>query len=189
MQGPNIRHTEIKRMNKTALLIIDTQLGMFDPRFPVAGGETLLATIAGLISKARAAQVPVIFIQHDAKDPNDPLHPDQEGWVIHPAIQPLPGEAVIRKQHPDAFQDTRLKAELDRLEVGHLVVAGIQTEYCVDTTCRRAYSLGYQVKLVQDAHSTWDSGELKADQIIAHHNKVLGGWFVSLIAASDTTFG
>jgi nicotinamidase-related amidase len=70
-----------------------------------------------------------------------------------------------------------------------LVVAGIQTEYCVDTTCRRAYSLGYDVTLVQDGHSTWDTPDLCAPQIIAHHNRTLGGWFVTPQAAEAIAFG
>jgi len=57
---------------------------------------------------------------------------------------------------------------------------GLQTEYCIYTTCRRAFSLGYVVILVKNAHSTWDSSCLTAQQIIWHHNYVLGGWFVVL---------
>lgn len=175
-------------MSETALLIIDTQLGMFDPGFPVDHGSELLIVIRNLIDKARQAGVPVIYIQHDARDVHDPLHPDNPGWVIHPDIAPQPGESVIRKIHPDAFQDTTLKVELDRLGVKNLVVAGIQTEFCVDTTCRRAYSLGYAVTLVQDGHSTWDTEILKAAQIIAHHNQNLGGWFVNLKPAALVNF-
>jgi hypothetical protein len=96
---------------------------------------------------------------------------------------------VIQKHHPDAFQDTNLQPELESRGIERLVIAGIQTEYCVDTTCRRAYSLGYDVTLVKDAHSTWDTDCLTAPQIIAHHNNVLGGWFVELKEASEIEFG
>ena len=97
----------------------------------------------------------------------------------------MEGERVIHKHHPDAFQDTDLQRELEARGIRHLILAGIQTEYCVDTTCRRAYSLGYEVTLVRDGHSTWDSQDLRAPQIIAHHNTVLGGWFAGLRAASE----
>jgi nicotinamidase-related amidase len=73
-------------------------------------------------------------------------------------------------------------------DVGKLVVVGLQTEYCVDTTCRRAYGLGYEVILVRDAHSTWDMGGMSASQIIDHHNNVLGGWFVTLKDEKDVSF-
>ncbi|HEX3047657.1 MAG TPA: isochorismatase family protein, partial [Bacillota bacterium] len=62
------------------------------------------------------------------------------------------------------------------------------TEFCVDTTCRRAFSLGYETTLVQDAHSTFHSKVLTAPQIIAHHNNVLGGWFVTLKSTGEIDF-
>jgi hypothetical protein len=61
-------------------------------------------------------------------------------------------------------------------------------EECVDTICRRAYSLGYDVTLAQDAHSTWDTEHLEASQIIDHHNQVLGGWFATLKEACGIGF-
>jgi len=64
----------------------------------------------------------------------------------------------------------------------------LQTEYCIDTTCPRAFTLGYEVTLVKDAHSTWDSSLLKANRIIEHHNNVLGGWFVTLKSEREIEF-
>ena len=95
---------------------------------------------------------------------------------------------MVQKRHPDAFQDTNLQRELESRGIERLIVTGIQTEYCVDTTCRRAYSLGYGVTLVEDAHSTWDTDLLTAPQIIAHHNDVLGGWFAELKEAREIEF-
>jgi nicotinamidase-related amidase len=174
--------------DSTALVIIDVQLGMFDEAEPVYQGHALLETLGALLRQARAAGVPVIYVQHDGSE-NHPLRPDRPGWPIHPAIAPAKDEAVVRKLHPDAFQGTTLQAALEARGIKHLVVAGIKTEYCVDTTCRRAYSLGYDVTLVQDGHSTWDTENLKAPQIIAHHNQTLGGWFVTLKPAGAIQFG
>jgi nicotinamidase-related amidase len=92
-------------------------------------------------------------------------------------------DVKIEKNFPDSFQDTTLESHLTQLGVNQLIVAGIQTEICVDATCRRAFSLGYDVILAKDGHSTADSSSLIADQIITHHNTVLQNWFVSL---SDT---
>lgn len=174
--------------NKTALVIIDVQLGMFDDSGSVYNGNELLATIGALISRARISGIPVIYIQHDGGE-NHPLRPDKPGWPIHSAIAPVKDDLVIRKRHPDSFQETGLQHELETRGLKCLIVAGIQTEYCIDTTCRRAYSLGYNVTLVQDAHSTWDTEHLKASQIIAHHNQVLGSWFVTLKTANEIQFG
>jgi nicotinamidase-related amidase len=173
--------------NDTALLVIDVQNGMFAEDDPVYQGAGLLATIGDLLAKARAAEVPVIYVQHNG-GPGHPLEPGSEGWPIHPAIAPAAGEPVVGKATPDSFHETTLKAELDARGIAKLVVAGIQTECCVDTTCRRASSLGYQTTLVRDAHSTWDSRTLSAAQIIAHHNDALDGWFVTPKPASEIAF-
>ena len=173
--------------DRTALLIIDVQLGMFQDDAPVHNGEQLLSTIGDLIARARAAAIPVIYIQHRGGE-GHLLEPGTPGWPIHPAVAPLEGELVVHKAYPDSFRETSLQEELGARGIGHLIVAGIQTEYCVDTTCRRASSLGYQVTLVEDAHSTWDTEHLSASQIIDHHNQVLGGWFVTLEAARGIKF-
>lgn len=94
----------------------------------------------------------------------------------------------IQKTSPDSFSDTILHAELQNYDFEELVVAGLQTEYCIDTTCRRAFSLGYKVTLVEDDHSTWDSSFLKAEEIIIHHNLVLGDWFVTLKKEEEIEF-
>jgi nicotinamidase-related amidase len=170
-----------------ALLVIDVQMFGFGEDSPVYAGESLIARIGDLIARARDAGVPIIYVQHcGAKGEID--EPGAPAWEIHSAIAPAKGEPVVQKRHPDAFQETTLREELESRGIKRLVLAGMQTEYCVDTTCRRAYSLGYDVTLVSDAHSTWDTEHLTAPQIIAHHNATLGGWFAKLKAASDIPF-
>ena len=173
--------------SSTALLVIDVQLGMFEESDPVHRADELLAIINDLITRARYAGIPVIYVQHSGGE-DHLLEPSSPGWPIHPAIAPAKEELVIHKRHPDSFQETDLQHELETRGIRHLIVAGIQTEYCLDTTCRRAYSLGYDVTLVQDGRSTWDTEYLKASQIIAHHNEVLDSWFATLKAAHRIKF-
>lgn len=173
--------------NNTALLVIDVQVCMFEDSASVYRGSDLLGKISSLITRAREAGVTVVYVQHCG--PDGAIHqPGTPGWEIHPAIAPVEGEVVVQKHHPDAFQGTNLQRELEAKSIERLIIIGIQTEYCVDTTCRRAYSLGYDVTLVKDAHSTWDTDHLTAPQIIAHHNDVLGGWFAELEGASEIEF-
>ncbi len=147
--------------NNTALLVIDMQICNFDDSAPVYEGDNLIKKISNLIARARGARVPVIYIQHCG--PEGAIdRPDTPGWEINSAIAPVKGDAVIRKSHPDAFQDTNLQLELESKGIKRLIITGIQTEYCIDTTCRRAYSLGYDVTLVKDAHSTWNRDNLRA---------------------------
>lgn len=169
--------------NNTALLVIAVQVGMFEGSDgPVYDGERLLENIRALIHEARQSGTPVIYIQH-CEDPGELLEPDTHEWRIHPAIAPLDGELVVEKRTPDSFHETTLQRELDSRGMDRLILTGMQTECCVDTTCRRAFSRGYDVVLVKDAHGTWDADNLSATQIIAHHNAVLGGWFAEAVEA------
>ena len=174
-------------MSDTSLIIIDMQLGNFLEPNPVYEGSKLLLKVESLITKARSTQIPIIYIQHKGRS-GDPDEYGTQGYEIHPSIKPVKGDVVVQKQTPDAFHGTNLRHELDIREIKKLVITGLQTEYCVDTTCRRAYSLGYDVVLIKDAHSTWDSEDLSAQQIIDHHNNVLGGWFVTLKNEADIYF-
>ena len=172
-------------MTNHALIILDTQFGNFiDPKYPIFKGEVLISKIKSLVDKMRSVQIPVIYIQHNGGN-GDPDEPGTEGWEIHPSIAPHKRDLVIQKSTPDAFYDTSLKNELDSREIKKIIIAGLQTEYCIDTTCRRAFSLNFEVTLVEDAHSTRDSDLLTAKQIINHHNAVLGGWFVTLKTTTD----
>jgi len=165
-----------------ALLVIDVQIGMFNESNPVFQGEFFLNKITEFISKARIEGIQIIYIQHNARE-GKLLETGKLGWMIHPRISPMDNDIVIRKNTPDAFYNTNLQEELDSKGINELMITGIQTEICIDTTCRRAFSLGYNVTLVSDLHSTWDTS-LSASQIIEHHNSILR-WF-SVVKASNT---
>lgn len=159
----------------SALVIIDVQNGVLDGEAPVQGASGLLARIGALLSRARARGVPVIFVQDDEVG-----EVGSAAWEIHPSIAPADGEARVRKLACDAFFETDLAERLERLGVEHLVVAGCKTEYCVDTTCRRAVTLGFGVTLAADAHGTSDSPALPGVAIVAHHNRLLDGFGVMM---------
>jgi nicotinamidase-related amidase len=166
----------------TALVIIDVQNAILRG---LGGGraaemerafEAVVARIAALQARARAASVPVILVQHDG-EPRHRLAAGTEGWLIRGELAPHPGEAVVHKKSCDSFFETDLAEQLAARGIhpgaGRLVIAGCMTQYCVDTTCRRAVSLGYDVVLAADGHMTADSGPLRFEQIIAHHNALL----------------
>ena len=166
-------------MSDTALLIIDMQVGNFSDPDPIYEGKELLAKVKNLITRARSARIPIVYVQNNGSG-GDPDAYGTPGWEIHPSIAPVEGDMVVQKQSPDTFHKTNLNRELEARGIKRLIIAGWQTEYCIDTTCRRAFSLSYKVILVKDAHSTWNSQRFTAQQIIDHHNQVLGGWFATL---------
>jgi len=161
-----------------ALLILDVQIAPFAREkydgIKLYNGEQLINNIALLIEKARLANIPIIYTQHTAGD-NTPMGKGKPAWEIHPRIKPQEGDLVIFKNCVDPFYKTSLNEKLKALGVNELVITGIKTELAVDTCCRCAYSLGYKNILVSDGHSTFDSGILTAEQIIAHHNELIEG--------------
>ena len=159
---------------KAALLIIDVQTGLVE-LIPREVKDGVLSNVAGLLSKARSSSLPVLFVQHDGPK-GHPLEVNTAGWAIHASILPLEGETVIRKRASDSFFETRLAEELEKRGIDHLIAVGGMSEYCIDTTCRRAVTLGYDVTLVADGHLTRDTPVLTASQIITHHNLVLDGF-------------
>jgi nicotinamidase-related amidase len=156
----------------TAFVVVDLQNAIVDGEEQAHRPDELLQTVAGLLAEARSANVPVIFVQHTHAR-YEPLMEGNPGWQIHPAIAPLPGERIIQKRAADSFAGTPLRSELDALGITDFVLVGMQTEVCIDTTARRAISLGYDVTLVADGHSTYDNEILTAEQIIAHTNATL----------------
>ncbi len=173
---------------RTALVVIDVQRGMFTvPGFAPHDGEGVVDRIAGLIAKAREAGTPVFFVQHHG-DGDHPFQPGRPGFPFHEKLTPQPGDDVTVKQRSSAFHGTDFDAKLKRAGVDHLVVTGMQSEYCVDSAIRGAYERGYKVTLVSDAHSTFDSKVAKAADIIAIQNDTMDGSFADVRKADEVAF-
>jgi nicotinamidase-related amidase len=173
---------------KSALVIIDVQKGMWShPDYPPYDGEGVLARIAVLIEKARAAGTPIMYVQHHGAG-DHPFQPGKPGFPFHDSIAPQPGDDVTVKHESSAFHGTDFDAKLKRARIDHLVVTGMQSEYCVDSAIRGAHERGYQVTLVSDAHSTGDTKAAKAETIIAIQNNTMAGDFARVIPAVEVTF-
>ena len=172
-------HNENDTAKKSTLLVIDVQMIAFEPA-PVYKAKAVLKNIKNIISCYRRQHLPIIFVQHDGKA-HEAYGVEKPGWFLHPDIFPVDDEPLIHKHFPDAFQETNLDSTLKKQGVDNIVVVGMQTEYCIDTTCRQAFRLGYQVTLIEDAHSTFESNQISAQQKINHHNKTLGSVFVRLM--------
>ena len=156
--------------SKSALLVIDVQNGV------VAGGynrDGVVQNISKMVDHARSCDVPVIWIQHEAED----LVRDSDDWQMVPELVPNEGEARVYKEYSDSFADTDLSGILEDLGIGHLVISGAQTNACVRATTYRAAGEGYDVTLVQDAHTTedleWGEYDLKAKSMIDDLNLTL----------------
>ncbi|MBQ0821942.1 cysteine hydrolase [Microvirga terrae] len=163
-----------------ALVIIDVQAGIL----PAKGSERpavrqrfdeVRRRIFGLVGEARRQGAPIVFVQH-AGEPGHRLETGTPGWEICEDLGLTADDIVVSKTACDSFYETDLQPVLSEHGISHLVVVGLMTQYCVDTTCRRAVSLGYDVTLVADAHTTADMRSLTVEQIVDHHNALLDGF-------------
>lgn len=167
--------------NETALIIIDVQEAILpagdSPRVAAAAQALngVVARLADLQARARAAGVTLIHVQHDAPDDHR-LAKGTPGWEIRRELTPQPGELVIHKTTCDSFLDTGLKQALLEGGIRHVIIGGCMTPFCIDTSVRSAIAHGFDVTLIGDGHTTCDMGGLTFEQIIDHHNTVLG-WF------------
>ena len=133
----------------TALLVIDVQNGVVGEAFD---RDRVVANVAVLVGKARAAGVPVVWVQHS----DDGLVAGSAEWEYVPELDIAEGEAVVHKKWGDAFELTDLEDVLAARGVGRLVVAGAQSDQCIRCTLHGALTRGYDAVLVSDAHTTED---------------------------------
>ncbi len=175
---------------KQALIIIDLQEIFFNSEEnALHQRESLVQNTNILIDKARVNGIPIVFIQHTEENPGDEFYPDTPDWQICAQLNRLSEDTVIRKTEPDSFYKTDLLDWLRRHEIEQIVFAGAQTEFCMDTTLRNAFSIGFQQNIVaKDAHSTLDSPVLSAEQIIRHHEYIWNGRFAKLQPVEQIEF-
>jgi nicotinamidase-related amidase len=153
---------------RTALVVIDVQRALFDP--PPFEADEVIVRINALAARARAAGVPVVYVQHE--DDGSLAHASS-GWELAPHLAADADDLRVRKRTCDSFLGTDLHALLAERDVRHLLVCGYATEFCVDTTVRSAAAKGYDVTLAADAHTTHDKPHGTGQWIRTHHNETL----------------
>lgn len=173
--------------SRTALLVIDVQRGLFDPE-PFEAGP-VIERINALVARARAAGVPVVWVQHEEADG---LEAGSPAWQLHPDLAAQDSDPRVRKREPDSFADTGLQSLLAGRGIERLVVSGYASDCCVDATTRGASSRGYAVTLAADAHTTHDQPEMSGGEIRAQRTRTLcaleGGGPVVAVDAADIAF-
>jgi nicotinamidase-related amidase len=141
--------TTLKDRPNTALLVIDVQNGVVEEAHD---RDAVVANIATLVDKARAADVPVVWIQHNDEN----LVRNTDAWQYVPQLVRAESEPLIDKSYADSFEATDLETVLAKLGIGTLFVSGAQTDECIRSTLHGAIARGYDATLVSDAHTTED---------------------------------
>ena len=150
----------------SALLVVDLQVGVVASAH---GRDAVVATVGGLVDRARAEGAPVVWVQHRSEE----LPEGDDTWQVVPELRPADDEPRVAKEHGDAFEGTDLERVLTGLGAGRVVVAGAQTDACVRSTVHGAFTRGYDVALVADGHCTDDLtayGAPPPEQVVAHTN-------------------
>lgn len=139
----------VRSNDKTALMVVDVQVGVMQE---CENAAQTIANVARTVERARAAQVPVIWVQHES----DELKRDSDAWQWVPALVPAAGEARVYKQFNSSFEQTNTDELLAQAGVSHIVLAGAQSNWCIRATAYGALERGYDLTLVKDAHTTSD---------------------------------
>ena len=157
----------------TALIVIDVQNGVVDYS---KNRNEVVSRISTLVEKARDSKTDVIWVQHSEDD----MPIDSEYWQIVPELKPTSQEKIIHKLWRSSFEETDLEEVLEELKVGHLVVTGAQTNYCVRHTIHAAIERGIDITLVEDAHTTmddsWGNMVIPAEFIVAELNRACANY-------------
>lgn len=176
---------------RTALLIIDIQ----NDYFPGGSMELVGATEAGAraelaLALFRERSWPVVHVQHVADESNATFfRPNTPGVEIHPCVIPLPGESIIQKHYPNAFRETFLLKHLRSHDVTRLVIVGMMTHMCIDTSVRAAADLGFECLLAHDACATLPQSfggvTVSAEKVQAAFLAALDGTFAEVLSVEE----
>jgi nicotinamidase-related amidase len=174
-----------------ALLLIDIQNDYFPGGAMELEGSSTAAARAGKLTQAfRQKALPVIHIQHISKRPGATFFlPNTPGVQIHESVAPNSGEAVFQKHYPNSFRETRLLEHLRDHQISQLVIAGMMTHMCIDTTTRAATDLGFQCVLAHDACATktltFNGATVSAEGVQTAFLAALNGLFAKVLSVEE----
>lgn len=135
---------------RTALVIVDMQKAMDDPKFGRRNQPQLVDNLRRTLGRWREMGLPVVFVADDDADPESPYHPGRPGNLFVEGLEPLVGEDVVRKRTSSAFVGTDLEERLRAAGIARLVVGGVHTNRCVESLVRSARDLGLEVCVLED---------------------------------------
>ncbi len=177
-------------MSNTALVIIDVQYGLDEPKLGKRNNPDAESNMALLLAEWRKKSATVVHVKHNSTEPESTLRLGVPGNEIKDIVKPLANERLFEKTVNSAFIGTDLQTYLNELQIQDLVIVGLTTDHCVSTSVRMAANLGFKVFLVEDATATFErqshSGvHYSAEQMHDINLASLNGEFCSVLSTSD----
>ncbi|MBQ5332107.1 MAG: cysteine hydrolase [Oscillospiraceae bacterium] len=166
------------------LLIIDAQKAITNEslyRF-----ETFVNNVRQLIDTARKCGIEVIFIRHD-DGLGEPLSKGNEGFEIYDGLKPSGGEKIFDKTVNSPFRDTGLLEYLRDKSENTLIIAGLQTDYCIDAAVKCGFEHGFRIIVPEYSNSTFDNEFMTAEQSYKYYNEFMwNGRYAECISMAET---
>jgi len=156
-----------RNMGAIVLLVVDVQNALINEH--PYNEQKVIENIKKLISTARNNTKEIVYVSHDGGKGTG-LEKDTYEWQIYNEISPNSNEVIIDKQYNSAFHKTNLKKYLDSKNIDTIVLVGLQTEYCIDATCKSGFDNGYKIIIPQETNTTFDNDYLSAKRTYEYYN-------------------
>lgn len=173
------------------LILIDIQNDYFPGgRMELVGSSAAGSKAEQLLRSFRHKALPIVHIQHVSTRPGATFFlPDTVGVQFHACVAPIAGEPVFQKNYPNSFRETPLLEHLRSLETTKLVIVGMMTHMCIDTSTRAAADLGFECVLAGDACATrnlsFGDVAVSAENVQAAFLAALSGSFAKVVSVEE----
>lgn len=170
-------------MKYDALLIIDVQTALIE-ECPF-DEKMIISNIKRIMNTFREKNIPIIYVRHDGGK-GDELEKGSRGWQIYDEITPEDNDKIIDKKYNSAFRQTELNQYLQAINARNIIICGMQTEYCIDATCKVAFEMGYHVTIPKKATTTYDNDFAKAEDLLEYYEeKIWNNRYAQILSVDE----
>ena len=170
-------------MNYDALVIVDMQTALVEAE--PYNKVVVVENIKALLDFCRKKGIPVIYVQHDGEK-GDEVERGSVGWTIYKDIAPLPDEKIFEKHYNSAFRKTGLHEYLQEKGIKKIILCGMQTEYCLDATCKVAFEYEYEVTIPQSTTTTFDNAFVSGKDLAEYYeDKIWNNRYAQVVRVDE----
>lgn len=170
-------------MSNIVLLVVDVQNTLINAN--PYNEQRVIENVKKLILNARDNKKEVLYVRHDDGKGTE-LESGTYGWQIYDEIAPNSTELIFEKQYNSAFYKTNLKEYLDSKDIDTIILVGLQTEYCIDATCKSAFDHGYKIIIPEETNTTFDNDYLSGEKLYEFYNyKIWNKRFADVISVEE----